>query len=88
MRRVSKKRAVLIRRYTVLRRQFLAENPWCIRCGGQATEVHHARGRVGGDLLNVETWRPACHDCHMHFGAYPAEAISRGWSLPRIGRSA
>lgn len=83
----SAKLASLQRTYTTLRRDYLETHPWCVRCGGEASEIHHAAGRVGGDLLRVETWRSACAECHRYFGDNPVEAIERGWSLPRIGRS-
>lgn len=69
MRRVSKKRAVALRLYAKQRREYLLNHPWCVRCGGQATEIQHARGRVGSDLLNEKTWRAMCHGCHMHVQA-------------------
>lgn len=87
MRRVSPKRAAALRVYTRERVLFLIENPTCIRCGHRATEVHHARGRIGAALLRTEDWRSVCHDCHVHITAHPAEALENGWSLPRVGRA-
>lgn len=87
MRRVSKKRATLIRIYLKRREAFLRNNPWCIRCGGEATEIQHARGRVGGDLLNEATWRAMCHGCHMYVTEHPREAYEQGWSMRRIGEA-
>lgn len=84
LRHVSKKRAVLNRRYSKLRALFLEEHPWCCRCGGLADEVHHAAGRGSGNFLRVETWRAACHDCHVWITEHPREAVARGWSLPRV----
>lgn len=83
----SAKLARLQRVYSKMRVVFLTENPWCVRCGGEGTEVHHAAGRVGADLLRVEMWRSACHDCHVWITEHPRESIEHGWSLPRIGRA-
>lgn len=67
--------------------EFLTNHPWCVRYGGPATELHHARGRVGLDLLDESTYRAMCHDCHVYAGANPQEAYEKGWSLRRIGRA-
>ena len=83
----SAKLARLQRVYTKLRREFLTDNPWCLRCGRTATEVHHKAGR-GALLLAVETWAAMCHECHRYATEHPREAIERGWSLPRIGGAA
>lgn len=85
MRRVSRKRAVLLRLYARKRVEFLTEQPWCLRCGGAATEVHHRAGRSGALLLDDSKWAAMCHGCHMYATEHPAEAIERGWSLPRVG---
>lgn len=71
--------------YLKKRGEHLAANPWCVRCGGSATELHHARGRVGSNLLDDWTYRSMCSPCHRYAGDHPQEAIERGWSLPRIG---
>lgn len=85
LRNRSARMAALLRIYAKKRQTFLEANPCCLRCGGTATEVHHAKGRVGDLLLNEEHWRPACSDCHRYITEHPAEAIERGWSLPRVG---
>ena len=85
MRRQSKKRAALIRIYLKRREIFLINNPWCIRCGGTADQIHHKAGRVGAALLDESRWASACGPCHSHITENPREAIERGWSLPRIG---
>lgn len=74
--------------YLKKRDEHLANNPWCVRCGGPASELHHARGRVGADLLDESTFRSMCRDCHVYAGANPQEAFDQGWSLHRVGRSA
>lgn len=81
----SQKLARLQRVYSKLRRDFLEEHPWCLRCGGTATEIHHAAGRLNGDLLRVENFRALCSACHRWVTEHPREAIQRGYSLPRIG---
>lgn len=80
----SAKLAHLQRTYTALRWEFLTNNPWCLRCGGEASEVHHRAGR-GALLLAVETWIALCHGCHVWVTEHPSEAYERGFSLRRIG---
>lgn len=98
LRRVSKKRATEQRSYSALRREFLAENLWCHVCldvGGpwttgticRATDVHHMRGRVGADYLDVRHWLPVCRNHHDLIGAQPLVALARGYSLSRIAKA-
>lgn len=35
-------------------------------CTGQATQVHHVRGKAYGDRL--EDLVPACRECNLHIG--------------------
>lgn len=86
MRRQSKKRAALVRIYLKRRETFLLENPWCLRCGGLADQIHHKAGRVSDALLDETRWASACGDCHRYITEHPAEAVAQGWSLPRVGR--
>jgi 5-methylcytosine-specific restriction endonuclease McrA len=75
---VSAKRARENAEYTKLRREFLAANPACLVCKGQATEIHHACGRQGKRLLDVEFFRPLCSGCHRRVHDNPAWAKERG----------
>lgn len=86
----KQRRAAKDRQYTVRRRVFLAEHPTCAAalpdlCTGQATQVHHRRGRVGADYLDETTWMGACLRCHMWIEAHRTESFERGWALPRNG---
>ena len=64
--------------YTKLRREFLAAHPHCLVCDGFATEIHHARGRQGKRLLDVEFFRELCSGCHRRVHDNPAWAKERG----------
>lgn len=100
MKPFSKKRAAEMRRYTTLRFAFLTQHPWCqfplrpmvdglyridAGCDQRATEVHHKRGRVGGDLLDIDHWAGLCHAHHVWVTEHPAEAIRLGISERRVG---
>lgn len=64
--------------YTKLRREFLAAHPACLVCRGPASEIHHARGRQGKRLLDVEFFRQLCSGCHRRVHDNPAWATERG----------
>lgn len=86
MRQVSESRKKLDGAYRRLRDGFLYVNRICEYCGEQAaTEVHHKRGRVGADYLDVDHWAALCHRCHVWVTEHPAEAIEQGISERRIG---
>lgn len=80
------KRAARFREYGKLRVEFLRLNPWCERCGGRASQVHHKAGRQGF-LLRVDTWCALCPECHSHVHAHPEESYKRGWLLKRNAES-
>ena len=85
MNATRRKKAAAVRIYIKMRRDFLEHNPWCLRCGGRAEEVHHKAGRLGALLLDDTKWAAMCHPCHVYATEHPSEAIERGWSLPRVG---
>lgn len=85
--RVSAKRARDNRTYSVLRREFLTTHPFCQVCSLAATDVHHRRGRVGADLLDVDHWSALCRECHRLVTERPAWAMELGLSESRIGRA-
>lgn len=80
---VSDKRAVQNRRYLVLRKEFLEENPMCAVTGRPATEVHHRAGREGEWLLNTDYWLPVSREGHDFIENNRAEAKKRGWLITR-----
>ena len=75
---VSAKRRAENAEYTKLRQEFLAAHPACLVCKGQAMEIHHACGRQGKRLLDVEFFRPLCSGCHRKVHDNPAWAKERG----------
>lgn len=88
VRQVSTRRAKENRAYSMLRREFLTTHPFCQVCSLAATDVHHRRGRVGADLLDVDHWSALCRECHRLVTERPAWAIDLGLSESRIGRRA
>jgi len=65
---VADKRRKQNQSYSVKRRQFLDENPYCQinapGCTRDATEVHHTNGRENERLLIVEDWKASCSNCN------------------------
>lgn len=63
--KVSAKRKIENREYTIKRLQFLAqpENQRCFieGCTNRAEGIEHTAGRWGKNFLDVSTWRPCCN---------------------------
>lgn len=87
IRKFSKKRAAENRKYSTLRKQFL-EDKECEAglegCTGMASEVHHKKGRIGENFLDVSTWLAVCHHCHIEIETKPAMAKELGLSESRL----
>lgn len=73
LRRVSKKRKKEARVYAVRRKAFLASHPFCWFdfCPNASRDVHHKKGRLGGNYLNEDTWMAVCRKHHNWIHAHP-----------------
>jgi len=85
----SQKRSKEERLYSAKRVLFLSEFPMCQAniqgvCKGQATEVHHKKGRIGNDLLDETNWLALCHNCHEYVENNREFAMEKGYSIKRI----
>jgi 4-alpha-glucanotransferase len=79
MRKVSKKRVQVNREYSVRRKAFLEAHPRCQRCDSfRSQDVHHKKGRLGGNLLDQGTWVALCRSCHDWIHAHPKYSRSIG----------
>lgn len=77
---ISRRRRVVSKEYTKLRRTFLESRPVCECCGTQsAQDVHHRAGRLGGNMLKVSTWMAVCRYCHDTIHRFPKWAKARGF---------
>lgn len=56
----------------------------CKVCGGDATEVHHMKGRENDLLLDTSWWLPVDFDCHRKITDQPAWAEANGYSVSRL----
>lgn len=81
LKRVSSKQAKRLREYTVVRREYLTEHPYCEICHAPATDIHHRKGR--GIHTADPTWFLAvcrhCHDTRIH--GDPRMAREKGWII-------
>ena len=93
IRPVSKRREKLNREYRKLRDEFL-RNRHCECCPvarpgeppAMAVDVHHTRGRIGKNLLDVTTWKAVCRKCHNLIHDYPYWARCNGMMLSRLAK--
>jgi hypothetical protein len=73
--------------YTLLRKDYLTQHPVCEArlpsCTGQATDIHHKKGR-GKYYLITSTWMSACRTCHEWIETNPAEAQEMGFTITRL----
>jgi len=87
---VSKKRRGEMDEYSKKRIAFLALYTQCQAnlsgCTGKSTDVHHKKGRVGDDYLNMSTWLATCRTCHSWIETHPEEAKTLGLSESRLNQ--
>ncbi len=88
IKKISDKRKKEMPIYDKRRLAFLSLHKFCQanlpECTKLATEVHHKKGRVGDDYLNVSTWLAACSSCHKWIEMHPIEAKELGLSESRL----
>jgi ribosomal protein S27AE len=81
MRKVSKKRQEQNKAYKVVRDKFMTDNPYCERCGREATENHHTNGRSGDRLLDTNYFMAVCRSCHVWIHEHPKESREVKWLI-------
>lgn len=88
---ISPKRKQELSRYSLLRRMFLQQRPFCevagqlpteAFCTRRATQVHHRRRR-GKYLCEVSTFVATCHACHRWLETHAHEARAVGLIVDR-----
>ena len=88
---VSQKRKLENEAYKPLRENFLKDNPKC-QCGREgcirkSVEIHHTKGRVGKNFLDVSTWKAVARVCHRWAEENPIEAKKIGVSQNRLNQN-
>jgi hypothetical protein len=73
----SVKKITQDKEYSILRKKFLEEKPYCeigqINCTHHSTDVHHKEYR-GIHTNDVSTWISTCRSCHDWIHLNPKEA--------------
>ena len=85
---ISKGRKVDMDEYSKRRIAFLALQNRCQAklsfCTSKSTDVHHKKGRVGDNYLNISTWLAVCRNCHTWIENNPTESKLLGFSEQRL----
>lgn len=86
--KVSEKQLQRLAKYRKVRDQFMKDHPQCQArlkgCTIKATDIHHARGKVGDLLTDKRYFKALCRDCHSYLEVHPNEAKEKGFSLSRL----
>lgn len=81
---ISDKQAAMLREYRKLRDEYMKHHPNCAKCGVEATDLHHMRGRSGDNLTDVDNFLALCRPCHTWVELHPEEAKKLNLSKNRI----
>ena len=81
LRKVAKKNATRMQKYTAWIKRAMHDKHRCQACGtpNQALEPHHPYGRSGENLFKVVE---VCTHCHAGFHRYPNLSYAEGWLQP------
>lgn len=82
----SKKMTDQMKIYNRERIEFLKLNPLCVVTGKKATQVHHAKGRVGKLLLDKRYWKAVSDEGHRKIELNPNWAKENGFSISRLAK--
>lgn len=83
---ISDKQTERLKAYRKVRDQFLKDNPFCMVCGAIATDLHHAAGKTGDLLTNVQYFRSLCRKHHSYYEVHVSEAKQLGISVDRLDK--
>lgn len=86
----SEKMKGIMKEYKPLVKEYLKVNPECkIKMEGctiKATAAHHTKGRIGADLIDVESWLPCCQNCNRVIEEKDSLAREKGFKKSRMGK--
>lgn len=80
----SPKRRAQEREYDRLKGPWLAERPYCQRCGEPSVCVHHRAGREGLRLIEQRWWAASCAACNDFAETDTGAALDERWLLSYI----
>lgn len=81
---ISKGQADRLAVYRKRKHKFMKANPYCKVCGKDATDLHHIKGRIGKDLIDVDNFLAVCRGCHTKIEENPKWAKDNGYSKDRL----
>lgn len=81
LKKISDKRKKQEAAYSVLRKQFLKDNPNCEICGGVATEIHHKFHREGERLNDTSYFMAVDRKCHRMIHDNPEDSYRLGYLM-------
>lgn len=83
----SSKQLEQLKKYRKIRDAFMA-NKKCEAqldgCSIKATDLHHAKGKIGDLLTDQRYFKALCRNCHSYLEVHPDEAKEKGFSLSRL----
>lgn len=85
--KVSAKQLENLKKYRKIRDEFMA-NKTCEAklngCTGKATDLHHAKGKIGDLLTDKRYFKALCRNCHSYIEVHPDFAKENGFSFNRL----
>lgn len=84
----TKKKAKEMRSLKIAYGPYLENHPICAirspKCTGQATCVHHVRGRGVDVVLDISEWLPSCTACNLYVEEHNKWATDMGFKKSRL----
>lgn len=85
---VSDKQIERLAKYRKVRDEFMKLHPMCqarlAGCTIKATDLHHAKGKIGDLLTDKRYFKALCRKCHSYIETHPDWAKEMGYSLNRL----
>ena len=85
--KVSSKQLERLAKYRKIRNEFMANKNCEAKLQGctiKATDLHHAKGKIGDLLTDSRYFRALCRNCHNYIETHPNFAKENNYSLNRI----
>lgn len=93
---MSKRRQREAKEYSNLRKEFLEQRPICeahhivtseTKVFAASTDIHHMKGRYGGNYLNRDSWLAVCRQCHIWITENASKAEKLGLLDPNRNKA-
>lgn len=81
LKKISDKRKAQVAVYSLLKKQFLKDNPKCLVTGKPSTQIHHINHREGERLNDTRYWMAVSQEGHDYIHANPKESYEKGWLI-------